>query len=42
MRTLIGFLGIIFIPLAIICVAFRSSCNFVVRWANEGLENIDD
>jgi len=42
MRTLIGLLGIIFIPLAIICVAFRSSCGFVVRWANDGLENIDD
>jgi hypothetical protein len=42
MRTLIGCLGIMFIPLAIICVAFKSSCSFVVRWANEGLENIDD
>ena len=42
MRTLIGFIGIMFIPMAIVFVAFKSACGFVARWANKGLEHIDD
>jgi hypothetical protein len=36
---LVGFLGIIFIPFAIVFVAFRASCNFVSRIAMEGLHD---
>ena len=35
----IGLLGICFIPLAIVWVAFRASCNFVSRLAMEGLRD---
>ena len=33
----VGVLGICFIPLAIVWVAFRASCSFVSRIAMEGL-----
>tara|TARA_R110000868_G_scaffold82737_1_gene233492 strand:- start:682 stop:810 length:129 start_codon:yes stop_codon:yes gene_type:complete len=42
MKTIIGILGIAFVPLAIIAVAFRASCSFVNRWAVKGLEGLDD
>ena len=35
----IGVLGMCFIPLAIIFVAFRSACTFVGRLAAEGLND---
>jgi hypothetical protein len=35
----VGALGILFIPLAIVFVAFRASCNFVSRIAMEGLHD---
>ena len=35
----VGLLGILFIPLAIVWVAFRASCNFVSRLAMEGLHD---
>ena len=35
----VGILGMCFIPLAIIFVAFRSSCVFVGRIAMEGLHD---
>jgi hypothetical protein len=35
----VGALGILFIPLAIVWVAFRASCNFVSRLAMEGLHD---
>lgn len=35
----IGILGICFIPIAIIWVSFRASCNFVSRIAIEGLKD---
>jgi hypothetical protein len=36
---LVGALGLLMIPLAIIFVAFRSSCSFVSRVAMEGLKD---
>jgi hypothetical protein len=36
---LVGALGILFIPFAIVFVAFRASCNFVSRIAMEGLHD---
>ena len=42
MKYLVGALGIILIPLAIIFVAFRASCSFVNTWAVKGLENYDE
>ena len=36
---LVGALGIFFIPLAVIFVAFRASCSFVSRIAMEGLHD---
>ena len=36
---LVGFLGIMFIPFAIIFVAFRASCSFVSSIAMEGLHD---
>jgi hypothetical protein len=42
MRSIIGVLGIMFIPFAVVVVAFRASCYFVSRWANKGLESFDD
>jgi hypothetical protein len=35
----VGLLGICMIPLAIIFVAFRASCNFVSRIAMEGIKD---
>lgn len=35
----VGVLGILFIPLAIVFVAFRASCTFVSRLAIEGLRD---
>lgn len=35
----VGVLGILFIPLAIVFVAFRASCTFVSRIAVEGLRD---
>lgn len=35
----VGVLGILFIPLAIVFVAFRASCTFVSRLAMEGLRD---
>ena len=35
----IGMLGICFIPVAIVWVAFRASCSFVSRMAVEGLRD---
>jgi hypothetical protein len=35
----VGALGILFIPLAIVFVAFRASCNFVSRIAMEGIHD---
>ena len=35
----VGLLGILFIPLAIVWVAFRASCNLVSRLAMEGLHD---
>jgi hypothetical protein len=36
---LVGFLGICMIPIAIIFVAFKASCNFVSKMAMEGLHD---
>jgi len=35
----VGFLGICMIPIAIIFVAFKASCNFVSKMAMEGLHD---
>jgi len=35
----VGVLGIALIPIAIVFVAFRASCNFVSRLAMEGLHD---
>lgn len=35
----VGVLGIVFIPIAIVFVAFRASCHFVSRLAMEGLND---
>lgn len=35
----VGILGIAFIPIAIVFVAFRASCTFVSRLATEGLRD---
>jgi hypothetical protein len=36
---LVGILGICFIPIAVIFVAFRASCHFVSRLAMEGMSD---
>ena len=35
----VGILGLCFIPVAVIFVAFRSACSFVSRVAMEGLHD---
>lgn len=42
MKYLVGALGIILIPLAVVFVAFRASCSFVNTWAVKGLEDYDE
>lgn len=42
MKYLVGAIGIMMIPLAVIYVSFKASCSFVTRWASKGLESFDD
>ena len=42
MKYLIGGLGIVLIPFAVLFVSFKASCSFVSRWAVKGLEHYDD
>ena len=39
MKYLVGTLGIMFIPFAVLFVAFKASCIFVNRWAVKGLDD---
>jgi len=42
MKYLVGVLGMLMLPLAVIFVSFKASCSFVSRWASKGLESFDD